>query len=80
MTLSNDAGRIDCPMCGSNLGAVRDSRPGSIMGAHSIKRRRFCPTCQKRHTTWELSEAFMEGLEGKIRREIVMRLLQEAKP
>jgi transcriptional repressor NrdR len=40
-----------CPFCGHEETAVKDSRP-SEDGA-SIRRRRFCPSCDSRFTTFE---------------------------
>ncbi|HEY3797058.1 MAG TPA: transcriptional regulator NrdR [Caulobacteraceae bacterium] len=40
-----------CPFCGHAESQVKDSRP-SEDGA-SIRRRRFCPSCQGRFTTFE---------------------------
>ena len=40
-----------CPFCGSTETQVRDSRPTEEHAA--IRRRRFCPACQGRFTTFE---------------------------
>ena len=40
-----------CPFCGSTETQVRDSRPTEEHAA--IRRRRFCPKCQGRFTTFE---------------------------
>lgn len=40
-----------CPFCGSTDTQVRDSRPTEEHAA--IRRRRFCPACQGRFTTFE---------------------------
>jgi transcriptional repressor NrdR len=40
-----------CPFCGSNETQVKDSRPAEDHVA--IRRRRFCPACSGRFTTYE---------------------------
>jgi transcriptional repressor NrdR len=40
-----------CPFCGSEDTQVKDSRPAEDGGA--IRRRRSCPTCNNRFTTFE---------------------------
>ena len=40
-----------CPFCGSEDTQVKDSRPTDDRGA--IRRRRFCPNCAARFTTFE---------------------------
>ena len=40
-----------CPFCGHNDTQVKDSRPTEDNGA--IRRRRFCPSCGARFTTFE---------------------------
>lgn len=44
-----------CPACGNPDSKVIDSRP--IEADNSIKRRRECPVCQKRFTTFEVIES-----------------------
>ena len=39
-----------CPKCGVNSVVVADSRPSSTPGFHSIRRRRFCESCQYKFT------------------------------
>ncbi|MBM3602945.1 MAG: transcriptional repressor NrdR [Alphaproteobacteria bacterium] len=43
-----------CPFCGSNDSQVKDSRPSDDGSA--IRRRRFCPNCAARFTTFERVE------------------------
>ncbi|MBR2612356.1 MAG: transcriptional repressor NrdR [Clostridia bacterium] len=43
---------MKCPVCGSRDSRVLDSRP--VEDDTSIKRRRECPTCGKRFTTYEV--------------------------
>jgi transcriptional repressor NrdR len=43
-----------CPYCGNDDLKVLDSRPGT--DGESIRRRRECPACVKRFTTWERME------------------------
>ncbi len=43
-----------CPACGCADSKVIDSRP--IEEGNSIKRRRECPNCQRRFTTYEIIE------------------------
>ena len=43
---------MKCPVCGSRDSRVLDSRP--VEEDTSIKRRRECPTCGKRFTTYEV--------------------------
>jgi len=51
----NDASNtFPCPQCGTKL-KVLDSRPGLFWGGHSIRRRRACPKCDYRHSTYEVS-------------------------
>lgn len=45
---------MNCPSCGFNDLKVLDSRPGS--DGESIKRRRQCPNCSRRYTSWERIE------------------------
>ncbi len=40
-----------CPFCGGTESQVKDSRPSEDFA--SIRRRRFCPTCGGRFTTFE---------------------------
>ena len=40
-----------CPFCGNNDTQVKDSRPAEEGAA--IRRRRYCPACQGRFTTYE---------------------------
>lgn len=40
-----------CPFCGHEETQVKDSRPSEDNG--SIRRRRFCPSCMQRFTTFE---------------------------
>ena len=40
-----------CPFCGADDTQVKDSRPTDDRGA--IRRRRFCPNCGERFTTFE---------------------------
>ena len=40
-----------CPFCGADDTQVKDSRPTEDRGA--IRRRRFCPNCAARFTTFE---------------------------
>ena len=44
-----------CPFCGNNDSKVIDSRP--INELTSIRRRRECPVCNKRFTTFEMVES-----------------------
>ena len=43
---------MKCPVCGSKDSRVLDSRP--VQDDSSIKRRRECPNCGKRFTTYEV--------------------------
>ena len=45
---------MKCPACGFGDSKVNDSRP--IEEGNSIRRRRECPACQKRFTTFEILE------------------------
>jgi len=45
---------MKCPICGYADSKVIDSRP--IDDGSSIRRRRECPSCQKRFTTFEIIE------------------------
>ena len=45
---------MKCPVCGNPDRKVIDSRP--VEEGNSIKRRRECPVCQKRFTTFEIVE------------------------
>lgn len=42
---------MHCPFCGSHDTQVKDSRPAEDGAA--IRRRRYCPACQGRFTTYE---------------------------
>ena len=42
---------MKCPFCGGNDSQVKDSRPSEDFG--SIRRRRHCPDCGARFTTFE---------------------------
>lgn len=44
---------LTCPVCDGES-QVKDSRPASILGGTSIRRRRVCLTCQYRWTTFEI--------------------------
>ena len=43
--------QVRCPFCGADDTQVKDSRPTDDRGA--IRRRRFCPNCAARFTTFE---------------------------
>ena len=43
-----------CPFCGSEETQVKDSRPTEDNTA--IRRRRFCPACNARFTTFERAQ------------------------
>ncbi len=45
---------MKCPTCGHPKSDVIDSRP--VEEGNSIKRRRECPVCQRRFTTYEVIE------------------------
>ncbi|MBE6546729.1 MAG: transcriptional repressor NrdR [Ruminococcaceae bacterium] len=45
---------MKCPACGFSDSKVIDSRP--VEEGNSIRRRRECPACQKRFTTFEILE------------------------
>lgn len=45
---------MKCPVCGKPDSKVIDSRP--VPAENSIRRRRECPTCGKRFTTFEIIE------------------------
>jgi transcriptional repressor NrdR len=42
---------LRCPFCGHLESQVKDSRPSE--DGQAIRRRRFCPTCSGRFTTFE---------------------------
>lgn len=42
---------MKCPFCGNNDTQVKDSRPSE--DGSTIRRRRFCPSCNSRFTTFE---------------------------
>ena len=46
---------MKCPICGLPESKVIDSRP--VADGYSIRRRRECPACQKRFTTFETVES-----------------------
>ena len=46
---------MKCPMCGAQDSRVLDSRPANE--GTSIKRRRECPSCGKRFTTYEIVDS-----------------------
>lgn len=46
--------KMKCPACGFSDSKVIDSRP--VEEGNSIRRRRECPACQKRFTTFEILE------------------------
>ncbi|MBQ8310369.1 MAG: transcriptional repressor NrdR [Clostridia bacterium] len=46
---------MKCPACGFSKSEVIDSRP--VTESNSIRRRRECPACQKRFTTFETIES-----------------------
>ncbi|MBP6818290.1 MAG: hypothetical protein KBC46_03190 [Ferrovibrio sp.] len=60
-----------CPRCGDNDSRVLDSR--GTMG--SIRRRRACPRCGHRYTTFEIRNDFADGIEEAIRLDAMLRLL-----
>ena len=45
---------MKCPGCGFGKSEVIDSRP--VVEGNSIRRRRECPACKKRFTTFEMIE------------------------
>ena len=56
---------MKCPFCGHEDTQVKDSRPSE--DGQSIRRRRFCPSCQSRFTTFErvqLRELFILKKDG----------------
>ncbi len=78
-----------CPFCGTDDSQVKDSRPTDDGGA--IRRRRSCPNCAARFTTFErvqlrelIGELVMEALASLdqvayIRFALVYRNFREAK-
>ena len=48
---------MKCPFCGAPDTSVMDSRVGEE--GNSVRRRRRCPACQKRFTTYETAELAM---------------------
>lgn len=55
-----------CPFCGETESQVKDSRPAEDMAA--IRRRRLCPACDSRFTTFErvqLRELVVVKKDGK---------------
>src|SRR5487761_2325300 len=67
-----------CPFCGADDTQVKDSRPTDDRGA--IRRRRFCPNCAARFTTFErvqLRELESSG-EPDIPSDMIGELVMEA--
>ena len=48
---------MHCPFCGADDTRVVDSR--LVAGGDQIRRRRECPTCRERFTTFEVAELLM---------------------
>ena len=71
-----------CPFCGHDDTNVRDSRPAEDNA--SIRRRRFCPGCEARFTTFErvqlreLTVVKSDGLREPLDREKLLRSLRIA--
>lgn len=45
---------LPCPKCGTKL-KITDSRPARFWGGASIRRKRVCPNCDLRYSTYEIS-------------------------
>ena len=71
-----------CPFCGHDDTSVRDSRPAEDNA--SIRRRRFCPGCEARFTTFErvqlreLTVVKGDGLRETFDREKLLRSMRIA--
>lgn len=66
-----------CPECGPVLSAVKDSRPVDVSGQRTIRRRRLCPKCDGRFTTYELSlDVAQSEIKGRLNR-LIHRLIDE---
>jgi len=73
---------MKCPYCGNPNTRVVDSRPGKI--EFEVRRRRECPTCDRRFTTYERVEQVpvmivkKDNRREEFDREKVMRGIQKA--
>ncbi len=71
-----------CPFCGNDDTQVKDSRPTEDNAA--IRRRRYCPSCSSRFTTFErvqlrdLTVVKKNGTKAPFEREKLLRSLQIA--
>lgn len=72
----NDTSHVHCPDCGGALSGVIDSRPWPFKAdgreIQTIMRRRACPACDARHTTFEVPAGFIaERDQADLRRAVV---------
>lgn len=76
---------IDCPECAYRNTGVTDSRPSLFSGFITTRRRRQCPKCRHRFTTYEASEAYfraltviqMKAIGGKISDSIIEKYFRQ---
>lgn len=56
---------FECPNCGPIASDVKDSRRHELAGSLTIRRRRWCPSCEEGFTTYELTdEAVYKATKG----------------
>ena len=60
MSFSGYSAGYSCPQCGGARTDVKDSRPRGEAGG--IRRRRLCPSCGHRFTTWEVQAGDVDAL------------------
>ena len=72
-----DGADVHCPKCGPVQSPVLDSRSAIFRGVATRWRRRQCPKCGERLTTYEISVEVLEQLEAQARSDIAKKLLKE---
>lgn len=53
----------NCPDCNSSETLCKDSRLSVYSGLTVKRRRRYCPSCEIRYSTYELTEENLEQLQ-----------------
>lgn len=70
---------LPCPVCGSTARhVVKDSRPTHAFGG-TMRRRRYCPACKSRFSTYELTPDHFLGLFKLVHPHELAKQLRELK-
>ncbi|UWQ00830.1 hypothetical protein K3X44_09910 [Aliiroseovarius crassostreae] len=64
-----------CPNCGPVSATTSDSRPSKILGIQSTRRRRECPNCKARFTTYEIPESLIKDAFHEAKKQMITNLV-----